>query len=82
LVEHFSKPGDTVLDPFLDGGTSAVVALKAGRKFIGIDIDENAIATTHARIADYERSRGTKAIDSKEPLGRSTQIGQSAVVAI
>ncbi len=52
LVEHFSRPGDTVLDPFLGGGTSASVALKAGRKFIGIDVDENAIATTRARIAE------------------------------
>lgn len=52
LVEHFSKPGDTVLDPFLGGGTSAAVALKAGRKFMGIDIDERSIATTRARIGE------------------------------
>ena len=78
LVEHFSKPGDTVLDPFLGGGTSAAVALKAGRKFIGIDIDENAIATTHARIADLERARETP-VDIQKLLG-STQIGISNVV--
>jgi hypothetical protein len=57
-------------------GTSAAVALKAGRKFIGIDIDENAIATTRARIADDEKSRVTTSLDVKKLLG-SSLIGQT-----
>lgn len=43
VIESFSKPGDTVLDPFVGGGTAAVEALAAGRKFIGVDL--NPIAT-------------------------------------
>jgi len=31
------KPGDTVLDPFLGSGTTAIVAIRLGRNFVGID---------------------------------------------
>ena len=51
VVERFSEPGGLVCDPFCGGGTTAVAALAAGRKFIGIDINEASIAQTKARIA-------------------------------
>ena len=34
-----TKEGDTVLDPFVGSGTTAVVAQSFGRKWIGIDLD-------------------------------------------
>ena len=52
IVERFSIPGQTVLDPFLGGGTTAVVAVKLGRYFIGIDQDPTAIQTTALRLAE------------------------------
>jgi 16S rRNA G966 N2-methylase RsmD len=51
LLHRFARPGDTVLDPFVGGGTCAVVALARGCRFIGIDVEQGAIATTAARIA-------------------------------
>jgi DNA modification methylase len=51
LIERFTLPGQTILDPFLGGGTAAVVALKLGRRFIGIDSDEAAIEMTKARLS-------------------------------
>lgn len=50
LVEKFSKPGDVILDPFVGGGTVGIVAVTLNRKFIGIDIDAQAIETTQARL--------------------------------
>jgi DNA modification methylase len=32
------KPGGTVLDPFSGSGTTGMVALNEGRKYVGIDI--------------------------------------------
>ena len=40
LLLASSREGDFVLDPFLGSGTTAVVARKLGRRFLGIEIDE------------------------------------------
>ncbi len=40
LILASSNPGDFVLDPFLGSGTTLVVAKKLGRKYLGIEIDE------------------------------------------
>lgn len=42
LIQHYSVPGDWVLDPFMGAGTTVIEALAAGRRAIGVDI--NAIA--------------------------------------
>lgn len=52
LIEKYTLPNQTILDPFLGGGTTGVVAAKLGRKFIGIDIEESAIKISRARIAE------------------------------
>lgn len=41
----------TVLDPFCGSGTTLAVALKFGRRAIGIDLDERNMALAHDRIA-------------------------------
>lgn len=43
VIEAFSEPDDLVLDPFIGGGTTAVEALRAGRRCIGTDINELAL---------------------------------------
>ena len=52
LMRRFVKPGQVVLDPFLGGGTTAVVALDLQAKIIGFDVDPAAIETTRGRV-DY-----------------------------
>jgi site-specific DNA-methyltransferase (adenine-specific) len=52
IVHRFTIPGDIVLDPFVGGGTTGLVAVKMDRKFIGIDQDPDAIATTKQRILE------------------------------
>jgi site-specific DNA-methyltransferase (adenine-specific) len=52
LVERFSAPGDTILDPFMGAGTTGVVAVRSGRRFIGIDLDADAVKQASARIAE------------------------------
>lgn len=53
LIEKFSCAGDLILDPFLGGGTTAVVALKLNRRIIGVDLDPQHIETTKERIEQW-----------------------------
>lgn len=45
-------PGGTVLDPFNGSGTTGVVAVQRGLKYIGIELEEQHLVTTKARILD------------------------------
>lgn len=50
LIWRFTHPGEMIIDPFLGGGTTGVVAVTMGRQFIGIDIDEAAIEKSARRL--------------------------------
>jgi len=53
LVRLYSFQGDTVLDPFLGSGTTALAAVKLGRNVIGIDRDPEMVALARGRLAAY-----------------------------
>jgi site-specific DNA-methyltransferase (adenine-specific) len=50
IIERLTSPGQLVVDPFLGGGTTAVVCRDLGRRFVGCDTDAQAVATTHKRL--------------------------------
>lgn len=50
FVEILSNPGDTVLDPFMGSGTTGVACKKAGRDFIGIELDKEYFHIAKERI--------------------------------
>lgn len=47
-----SRPGDTVLDPFMGSGTTAAVALQHGRQYLGCELNPAYQPLQDARIAD------------------------------
>ena len=46
-----------VLDPFMGAGTTALAALKLGRRFIGIELNENYILMANKRIKPWLEQR-------------------------
>lgn len=44
VIQIGSNPGDLVLDSFLGSGTTAAVAQKMGRKYIGIEMGDHAVS--------------------------------------
>ncbi|WP_291535257.1 site-specific DNA-methyltransferase [Bacteroides sp.] len=50
ILELGSNPGDLVLDSFLGSGTTAAVAHKMGRKYIGIELGNHAYTHCYPRL--------------------------------
>jgi len=80
LLLASSRPGDVIFDPFLGSGTTAVTAMKLGRRFIGIErsrsycalaIRRLELAATDARVQGFD---GDSFLERNEPgpRGRST----------
>lgn len=65
VIEWGSVAGDLVLDCFIGSGTTAAVAQKLGRRWIGCDINKGAIQTTAKRlqrvVADQANENGKPA---------------------
>lgn len=63
LVRTYTLPGDTIFDPFMGSGTTAVAVLRVGegRKFIGAELNPEFYALTVERIR-----RGVRAISNGE----------------
>jgi hypothetical protein len=53
LVKTYTNEGDTVLDNTMGSGSTGVACINTGRKFIGIERDENYFAIAQRRIAEY-----------------------------
>jgi len=49
-INKLTKPGATILDPFLGGGATGVACVQTGRNFIGIEIDPTYFEIAKARI--------------------------------
>jgi len=74
LCEHLIKlsafsDNAVILDPFLGSGTTAVAAKRLGKKYIGIDINQEYIKTALERV-----KRATLKIKKKSPSGSNEQM--------
>ncbi len=66
VIELSTKAGDLVLDGFLGSGTTAAVAHKMGRRYIGIERGEHAVTKCLPRL---------KAVIAGDPNGVSQAVG-------
>lgn len=56
IIEQFTEPGDIVFDPFMGSGTTGVAAVRAGRKFVGIEKAPEYFTIARQRITDAARA--------------------------
>jgi site-specific DNA-methyltransferase (adenine-specific) len=54
LIDYFSNPGETILEPFAGGGTTIVASLKRGRNVLAAEIDKNSYNRAQKRLAGTE----------------------------
>jgi len=52
IIKIHTDQGDTILDPFIGSGTTAVAAVKTGRNFIGIELDSEYVEIGNRRIKE------------------------------
>jgi site-specific DNA-methyltransferase (adenine-specific) len=50
-IELTTAPGDLVIDPFMGSGSTAIAAMQAGRRFIGIEVMPRWFDVAVARVA-------------------------------
>lgn len=63
LILRYSTEGDTVLDPFVGGGTTAVEAKLTNRNFIGFDINPEAVELSRKKCEFEFDTTATTQID-------------------
>jgi DNA modification methylase len=54
FIELFTKSGDTVLDPFMGSGSTAIACALKGRNFIGIEVNQSFIDISYERLAQLK----------------------------
>jgi site-specific DNA-methyltransferase (adenine-specific) len=64
LIAQSSQPGDTVADPFMGSGSVGVATLQAGCRFLGNDLNPEAVRLAGARLR--ELGEGTQPADARE----------------
>lgn len=59
LLSHFSKENDLVLDSFLGSGTTAAVAHKMKRRYIGVELGDHCYTLCHPRLTSVVNGDST-----------------------
>jgi len=54
FIKLFTDRNDVVLDPFIGSGTTAVAAIKEGRRFVGIDTEDEYVETSQERLSEIQ----------------------------
>ncbi len=74
LIQLYTFQGEVVLDPFAGSGSACLAALRAGRKYVGYDINKDYCSLAERRIAaarDRSCAAGRPAPERSRRRGRS-----------
>lgn len=53
LINIHSSEGDTILDPFVGSGTTAIACMNTNRNFIGFELDETYYDAANKRVTNH-----------------------------
>lgn len=76
LILASTNEGDLVFDPFLGSGTTAVVAKKLGRKYVGVEIDDYYCSLALKRLELAENDKKVQGYEDDVFWERNTLIEQ------
>ncbi len=66
LMQLYTYGGEVVLDPFMGSGQTALAALKAGRRYVGYDIDADYVKLAEKRIRVFLAENGQHVLFSEK----------------
>lgn len=78
MIEIASNEGDIIFDPFMGVGSTGVAAIDLGRKFIGVELQEDYYIAAKKRIDNavseniFTMESANKCADAEEPQGAYT----------
>jgi DNA modification methylase len=58
VIQLYTYGGEVVLDPFMGSGQTALAALKAGRRYVGYDIDDTYVSLAGRRVRGFLAENG------------------------
>jgi modification methylase len=80
VILSSTEPGQVVLDPFLGSGTSAAVAKRLGRRWIGIEREESYLGIARRRIAAEPEPTDAEALTHTQPKRKELRVPFGLVV--
>ncbi len=78
LIELFTYADDVVLDPFMGSGTTAVAAIRTGRRFVGYETDASYVAQARERVR-FARATASRGAPAEVVAGPSDERFANAV---
>ena len=66
LIETFTNPGDTILDPTMGCGSTAIACMRTGRNFIGIELDDEYFKSAKDRVDEELKTNANHKITIEE----------------
>jgi site-specific DNA-methyltransferase (adenine-specific) len=67
LIRQSSQLGDVVCDPFMGSGSVGIAALRLGRRFLGNDLNPEAVRITAGRLRDFGEGRVPRDVMTEKP---------------
>jgi site-specific DNA-methyltransferase (adenine-specific) len=78
LISQSTQPGEVVADPFMGSGSVGVAAVRLGRRFLGNDLNPEALRITAERLQELGAMPAPAADSPAKPVSRTANTTDSA----